>query len=127
MRVTIDLDDPAEIEILKSWNRLTNYGDGRVYGRISSSGEGIHLKVHGEDPENVELARMIAGDDPKRLRFDRDSRLKPKQILFSSKPNGDTAGEWTTDKERLIGRYRRQAPASVRYPDHPAARKSSNR
>lgn len=121
MRATVDLDDPSEFEVLKAWNRLAGYGDGDVHGRVSSSGRGVHLKVHSVDPEQVDLVRAVCGDDTRRRAFDAGSTLKPKQILFSSKPSGATAGEWTTDREALLAAYRRRAPATVRYPEHPTA------
>lgn len=118
MRATIDLDDPTDMEILKVWNRLENHGDGEVYGRVSSSGSGVHLKVHGCDEATAdELRRMY--DDQKRRRFDADSDLKPKQILFSSKPDGGVAGTWTQDRERVLAEYRRRADPTVRYPNAP--------
>ena len=121
MRATVDLDDPTDMDILKAWNRLADHGDGEVYGRVSSSGEGVHLKVHGCDEDTVERLRRVCGDDVKRRDFDAGTDLKPKQILFSSKPAGGEAGEWTTDREAVLAAYRRRAPAAVRYPEHPAA------
>lgn len=119
MRATIDLDDPTDMEILKAWNRLADHGDGEVYGRVSSSGSGVHLKVHGCDEETVDELRLLCGDDEKRRRFDRSTDLKPKQILFSSKPGAEGAGDWTTDRDRVMSEYQRRAPATVRYPDAP--------
>jgi hypothetical protein len=117
MRATIDLDDPTELEIIKAWNRMENHGEGVVYGRVSSSGHGVHLKVHGCDEATVEQLRMICGDDPKRRQFDAATDLKPKQILFSSKPATEGAGEWSTDIDRVVSEYRRRCPFSVRYTD----------
>lgn len=117
MRATVDLDDPTEMEILRAWNHLQGHGEGVVHGRVSSSGSGVHLKVHGCDAETVKRLRQIAGDDQKRRDFDASTRLKPKQILFSEKPTGEGAGEWTTDRDHLIAEYRRRAPPSVRYPN----------
>lgn len=116
MRATIDLDDPSELDIIRAWNTMLDHGDGRVFGRVSSSGTGVHLKVHGCDEDETEYLRLVCGDDAKRIAFDRDSHLKPKQILFSSKPTGDGASEWTTDQERVLGEYRRRCPVETRYP-----------
>jgi hypothetical protein len=116
MRATLDLDDPSEIEILKAWRRLSRFGDGRVKGRVSSSGSGIHLKVHGCSEAESRKARLICGDDPKRVKFDQESDLKPKQIMFSSKPAAEGASEWTPDMESVLGEYRRRCPVSTRYP-----------
>lgn len=117
MRATIDLDDPSEMEVIKAWNRLSGHGDGTVYGRVSSSGTGVHLKVHGCDPETVQHLRAVCGDDQKRRDFDAGTDLKPKQILFSSKPTGDGAGEWSSDMDRVVSEYRRRCPVTTRYPD----------
>lgn len=119
MRATIDLDDPTDMDVLKAWHRLADHGDGEVYGRVSSSGSGVHLKVHGCDEETVEYLRRVCGDDPKRIAFDEGTALKPKQILFSSKPDEEGAGDWTTDMERVLAEYRRRCPATTRYPDAP--------
>jgi len=116
MRATIDLDDPTLLDILKAWNRLSRHGDEEVYGRVSSSGKGVHLKVHGCDEETVERLRRLCGDDAKRRRFDRETDLKPNQILFSSKPTGK-AGTWTTDRKHVMAEYRRRCPPEVRLPD----------
>jgi hypothetical protein len=121
MRATIDLDDPTDMQIIKSWNELESHGDGTVYGRVSSSGTGVHLKVHGCDPETVKRLRQICGDDERRRHIDGETELKPKQILFSSKPNGE-AGEWTTDIDRVLAEYRRRCPRGIRYPDAPVRR-----
>lgn len=116
MRATIDLDDPSEVEILKAWNRLRNHGEGVVYGRVSSSGTGVHLKVHGCDEQTVRHLRLFCGDDTKRIQFDEETTLKPKQILFSSKPGREGAGEWTADREEVLSEYRRRCPVTTRYP-----------
>lgn len=116
MRATVDLDDPTELAVLKAWNRLERYGDGQVYGRVSSSGTGVHLKVHGCDEDTVERLRRLCGDDQKRRDFDANTELKPKQILFSSKPGQEGAGEWTRDIDRVLSEYRRRCPVTTRYP-----------
>lgn len=115
MRATIDLDDPSTLDVIRAWNRLADHGDGVVHGRISSSGSGVHLKVHGCDEQTVEHLRLVCGDDPKRRRFDRESNLKPQQILFASKPTG-SAGDWSTDREQVLAEYKQRAPAETRYP-----------
>lgn len=116
MRATIDLDDPSELDVITAWERLAEHGDGRVYGRVSSSGSGVHLKVHGCDEPTVAYLRRVCGDDTKRIAFDAGSLIKPKQILFSSKPTGDGAGEWSTDREHVLAAYRRRSDVSTRYP-----------
>ena len=110
MRATIDLDNPAVSDVIEAWDTLTDHGDGLVKGRTSSSGTGVHLKVHGcSEPEAAAL-RLVCGDDAKRRRFDRESSLKPKQILFSSKGDGREAGEWSNDPREVIEEYERRAP-----------------
>lgn len=110
MRATIDLDNPAVDEVVEAWETLSEHGDGVVYGRVSSSGTGVHLKVHGCDRATVAALRVACGDDAKRRRFDRESELKPPQILFSSK-RGRSAGEWTRDLDAVVEEYGRRAPA----------------
>lgn len=117
MRTTLDLDEPTEIEIIRKWQELMNHGDGRVFGRVSSSGEGVHLKVHGCTETEAAHLREYLGDDPDRRRFDRDSTLKPKQILFTSKPGKEGAGEWRRDRDRVLAEYRRRCPVEIRYPE----------
>lgn len=116
MRATIDLDDPTELEVIRAWNRMESFGDGRVHGRVSSSGKGVHLKVHGCEEDEVEHLRRVCGDDQKRRDFDRDSDLKPKQIMFSEKPTGAGASDWTRDMDRVLAVYRRRCPVETRYP-----------
>ena len=116
MRATIDLDDPTDIEIMQAWNDLEQVGDGRVKGRVSSSGSGVHLKVHGCEESTVRRLRR-QHDDEKRVGFDEKSDLKPEQILFSSKPTGEGASDWTADLDHLLEIYQRRAPDEVRYPD----------
>ena len=115
MRATIDLDDPTDIEVMQAWSDLEDAGDGHVKGRVSSSGSGVHLKVHGCDEATVRRLRELH-DDQKRQRFDRDSELKPEQILFSSKPTGQGASDWTDDLDHLLAVYERRAPKEVRNP-----------
>lgn len=117
MRITVDLDDPSTFEIIKAWNRLERWGDGDVHGRVSASGTGVHLKVHGfrGDVTDTLKPRAIVGDDPDRIYYDSAWEAKPKQILFASKPErGDHAGEWRDNREELLADWRVRAPKSVR-------------
>jgi len=118
MRATVDLDDPSELDIIRSWEIMSDYGDGHVHGRVSSSGRGVHLKVHGCSNREVAYIRGVCGDDVKRQQYDAETTLKPPQILFSSKPDGGHAGEWSTDREHVLANYRRRAPVETRYPDY---------
>jgi len=110
MRATVDLDHPAVGDVIEAWETLSEHGDGRVYARVSSSGTGIHLKVHGCDPDTAEALRFVCGDDEKRRRFDRESSLKPPQILFGSKGDGREAGEWHRELAPVIEEYGERAP-----------------
>lgn len=114
MRATVDLDNPAVSDVIEAWDLLAEHGDGIVHGRVSSSGSGVHLKVHGCDPDTAEALRYAARDDSKRIGFDRKSHLKPKQILFSSK-GGREAGEWSTDGAEVIEEFERRAPEWYQY------------
>jgi hypothetical protein len=117
MRVTVDLDEPRLYEIRRAWSILDRAGKGPLKGRVSSSGTGVHVKVHrfdGDERDTHEI-RRLAGDDPKRLEFDGKLSKKPKQILFGSKPTaGDHAGEWRDSLDHLLCDYRLRCPRSVR-------------
>ena len=113
MRVTVDLDTPAVGDILDSWDLLSQHGDGIVWGRVSSSGKGVHLEVHGVASDVADRLRVAAGDDTKRIWYDGITHIKPKQILFDRK-NGNTAQEWTTSHQDVIDRYRQTAPVALR-------------
>lgn len=120
MRATIDLDDPTEAEVIAAWERLDRHNDRPVHGRVSSSGTGVHLKIHGCDEQAVARLRRECGDDRKRIGFDQQTAIKPKQILFSEKPAKDGAGEWTTDRVELLAEYRARCPYAIRRDRHPA-------
>lgn len=110
MRATVDFDHPSIGDVREAWETLSEHGDGRVYARVSSSGTGVHLKVHGCDTGEAELLRAVCGDDPTRRRFDQEAELKPPQILFSSKGDGREAGEWHRELSPVIEEYSRRAP-----------------
>ena len=110
MRATIDLDHPSVPDVRRAWEILSEHGDGRVYARVSSSGTGVHLKVHGCEPAEAELLRAVCGDDATRRRFDQEAELKPPQILFSSKGDGREAGEWHRELAPVIEEYGERAP-----------------
>jgi len=108
-RATVDLDTPAVQEVRDAWETLARHGDGVVWGRVSSSGKGVHLKVHGCDDDTAHRLRVACGDDLKRQSFDAGTILKPKQILFGVK-RGKHATEWTPDYNELIKTYSDTAP-----------------
>lgn len=105
-RITLDLDDPTVFEVVRSWHRLDSFGRTEVEGRVSSSGNGVHLKVHGSrrPTDKIDTIRRTLGDDGKRVDIDRDpSEQSPRQVLFGSKPSaGQSAGEWTDDLRQLL-------------------------
>lgn len=110
MMVSVDLDKPSRLCILKTWsNARAMFPGTRIRGRISSSGEGVHIVIDLQEPIPYTAminARRELSDDHKRIHYDEtrpDS--KPCQILFDTK-NGKRAGEWTTDIEHLQRMYR---------------------
>lgn len=109
MRATIDLDHPGIHTLTQAWELLAGHGDGDVYGRVSSSGQGVHLKVHGCTAEKAERLRIACRDDIRRIKFDEQTSMKPKQILFDCK-NGKQAGKWLPDLEKVIEAYSQSAP-----------------
>jgi hypothetical protein len=123
MRATVDLDDPTLADVAEAWIRLTQYGEGIVFGRVSTSGQGVHLKVHGCDPGESVAARVECGDDLRRMEFDAKTRLKPTQIMFSSKPASDGAGEWSRDISEVMAAYRERCPDEVLFPEIPTMRR----
>jgi len=113
MRITVDMDFPTEVEVLRAYNYLKTLGTPKA--RISSSGKGIHLKVHGYEPDSdkVERIRRLLGDDNKRVDIDRERKHKPKQVMFSSK-HGDEATGWNTDVLAVVDEYKTQNPMLAR-------------
>lgn len=107
--ITIDLDRPARVRILQAWYNLSRIGPATIQGRISSSGEGVHIAARLHEPITYEAMMEIRrelGDDPRRIYFDEvRPEAKPSQILFDIK-RGRAAGEWTTDIEHLQRMYR---------------------
>ena len=103
--VTIDLDTPTRLQILQTWNRLE--GIGTPQGRVSSSGNGVHIRVedapedmHASGPKGL-LFRLFAGDDKSRVYVDGMVRRDPPNVAFDHKPQGD-AGRWVRNVEELI-------------------------
>lgn len=101
-RVTLDLDDADPIDASRAYHGLMDAGAGDVEIRVSSSGEGFHVRAwfdRGElEDDGVERLRRLFGDDERRIELDRTHNIKPDQMLFTSKPNRDaSAGPWHTD------------------------------
>lgn len=85
MRITLDLDEPSELKLLKAYYNLRQFGNVEV--RRSSSGRGYHMIVRGL-PISYDaslLIRAMLGECKTRLRFDSEKNMKPKQILWSAK------------------------------------------
>ena len=102
--ITVDLDNPSTFEIVKSWHFLENFG--HVWGRVSSGGRGIHLKVLHDNMEkhNRLDVRLMAGDDSNRIRLDQIFNDKPDQILFTER-DGGKAGPWLDHMGSVIEQY----------------------
>ena len=103
MYLSIDLDDPTPDRISECWMRCVNKGITNLQGRVSSGKRGIHITGEGNE-EEVEILRGIF-DDPLRVKFDRERKGKPSQILFDRK--GDMyAGKWYRSLKGLLNAYR---------------------
>jgi hypothetical protein len=88
IRATVDLDEPSELGLLRAYFTLRHYCP-VVNVERSPGGRGYHLEgwaVRSRAEEDV--LRRLCGDDPCRLRFDQESPLKPKRILFQWKDGG---------------------------------------
>ena len=96
-RVTVDLDDCTRFDLIQSWRRLAECGVYDLRARVSSGGEGAHLRgfidAEDADEQDVETIRYFAGDHGRRVEMDRTHAHKPPQVLFDSKPGGE-AGAW---------------------------------
>ncbi len=106
-KISIDLDSPTGIMVFRAWYGLQRCGY-LVSGRISASGNGIHLMgimpQFGDIRETYDIRRFL-GDDPKRVYFDESAPPgKPQAILFDEK-KGKYASEWIDDILQLIDSY----------------------
>jgi len=107
--VSIDLDDADQLDIIKAWRALDESGVDGIEGRVSSGGEGAHIRGWIDaDAETVETIRYMAGDHARRTYMDRTHVLKPTNILFTHK--GDqSAGEWRADPWEVADDLRRRS------------------
>lgn len=85
MRITLDLDEPSQLKLLKAYYNLRRFGNVEI--RRSASGRGYHMIVRGlqisyEDSLTI---RAMLGECETRLRFDSEKNKKMKQILWSAK------------------------------------------
>lgn len=105
MRLSADLDDPHPVDILQAWRRLSRRCSG-LQGRVSSGGDGVHLRGFGFDgtPREAGDVRLFAGDHDARVDYDLDYTRKPSQILFTRK-GGRSAGPWVDSPGALVDDY----------------------
>lgn len=97
-RVTLDLDDATDIDALRGYFGLRDAGAVDVEIRVSSSGDGFHVRgwFDGQPvAETVEKLRLAHGDHPKRVHLDKTHDIKPAQMLFTFKESNEgEAGPW---------------------------------
>lgn len=105
-QTTIDLDNPTGLRVLMVWHNLQKLG--AIEGRISASGNGVHIRCKTNRPltlSEVLLIRQQHADDVQRIHYDTTApESKPLMILFDKK-RGMSADDWLTDPIRLIDRY----------------------
>lgn len=103
MRITIDLDEPDNLKIQMCYYNLWYITKIKPQIRLSASGKGVHLKVHGvnEGELVVNDIRRLLGDDTIRVKFDEERIAKPKQVLWTIK-GGKRAGEWVDDVDLIL-------------------------
>lgn len=105
MYVTVDLDEPTHDKIVTAWGRLALFGP--VVGRISKSGNGVHLKSKRVVPQDVPpapLARWWCLDDEKRIKEDMKNTVDANQVLWDN-TDGAKAGEWKKSPKELLAEY----------------------
>jgi hypothetical protein len=81
---------------------------GSVEGRISASGNGVHIRCTTKTQltyAEMLLIRQQHADDALRIWYDETApESKPVMILFDSK-HGQSADDWLSDPIQLIDRY----------------------
>ena len=85
MRVTVDLDSPSQLKLLKVYYNLRRFGDVEI--RRSAGGQGYHLLVYNLSityDDSLKIRAML-GECETRLKFDSEKNLKMKQILWRAK------------------------------------------
>lgn len=106
MYVTVDLDQPTHDKIALAWGRVSAFGP--TIGRVSKSGNGVHLKSKKTVPQDVPprpLIRWYCLDDEKRIKEDMKNSINANQVLWDN-TNGHKPGAWTTSLEKLLSLYR---------------------
>jgi hypothetical protein len=105
-RVTLDLDDATPLDAARGYYGLKDAGADDVEIRVSSSGDGFHVRAWfsgPRDPDVVEDLRFQYGDHAKRVLLDRTHDVKPPQMLFTYKEsNAGAAGPWRSDPWRAV-------------------------
>jgi len=101
VRVTVDIDGGV-LNLLKAFFTMKYYF-GNCYVRRSPSGRGWHLMSFTpiKDFDKILQIRRALGDDEARIHFDEKRLKKPKQVLWTVK-DGNAAGEWWDDVERVL-------------------------
>ena len=105
MYVTVDLDNPTHDKIALAWERMSNFGP--VYGRLSKSGTGVHIKSQKTVPQDVPvrpLIRWYCLDDEKRIRKDKRNTIDVNQVLWDT-TDGQKAGSWIESLAELLAEY----------------------
>lgn len=104
-RVTADLDDARPFDAVRAVYTLRDAGAHEVEARVSSSGEGFHVRAWFDaadlDARDVRTLRRLAGDHAVRIDLDETHSRKPRQVLFTSKGDAE-AGAWRSDPWRAV-------------------------
>lgn len=110
--MTLDLDDAVPLDVVQAYYSMEYLGALETEARVSSSGEGIHVRAWfpaDMSDEAVETLRRSFGDHVRRIELDETHHLKPKQMLFTKKPNGGEASPWRTEPSRVVVDLRRRS------------------
>jgi len=108
-RVTVDLDDADPLDVVRAWSVLESAGAVELAARVSSGGEGFHVRAFVETTAAGEdRLRREAGDHPRRTDMDQRHALKPTNITFTSKPGGE-ASPWRSDPHAAADDLRRRS------------------
>lgn len=100
--VTVDLDDCTELDVMKAWKELERSGVVDMKGRISSGGNGVHLRGYANVSEQrMYEIRACARGDSKRIYWDSQHVYRPAQVMFTEK-FGREASEWVYGLAHLL-------------------------